>query len=96
MRTQPIMAQPGEHLRAGFVYDARMPSFNGTRPGRGTWRVKWCCGGDPRPVGVYSSIGMQPELRMNVARLLKSGQACNPVKLAIEYNAWLRETTCQK
>lgn len=92
------MAAPGEHFRAGFVYDNRMPSYNGSRPGRGTWRVKWCVPGEPRPVSVYRPLSdpRAAELRMNVARVLKGGQACNPVKLAIEYNAWLQEQTCRK
>lgn len=85
---------PGEFIRVGLVFDQRMSKFHNGKVDGGTWRVKWVSvQGNPLIREVMNIDGVK-QLRMNVARLLRVGDLCNPKKLALEYVEWMRNLPC--
>ena len=83
------LADPNMWLRAGFVFDTRMPKFQKFGGRCGVWRVRSFSGvGNPLINMVTTGVGGQKVLHMNVARYLRPGDLCSPVKLALEYDQW--------
>lgn len=91
---QVIMAGPDEHIVAGIRFDPRMASFKAGRIDSGKWRVKWVrVQMEPLAVPFVVSNngnGEPKELMINVARLVRAGDLCKPVDLAIELLRWRR------